>query len=259
MSKSSTDLSTFIEKLGSKYSKLVEYFTDVELDDLRYTTPDRAVDCVPPHLRLLTHILVSKHLRRYFDSDPYSIHTDDTSDPEDHFPVVVDGRIDFRGTVISSQYKHLKGNLIAMHDLVNVLEEHKVDFSIITELNFHECDLFDDDIAYVSALASKCVNCTLIDLSSNRLCWDFCDDFILIMLEKSSVRFVNIIDNPLVCADRRDFFQKLSKEIMNKLVCIPQEWIPANRWRAIFPMDAPFELIAETHNHFHELRKVCKK
>ena len=97
--------------------------------------------------------------------------------------------------------------LITIDNVLNSIPIHiQKDVKILTLL---ECDLIDTDLPHIKALVDRLSNVHNIDLSNN--CIVGCKstyDMLLAILARSSVKSLNILNNPIVSSIYEDVFSK---------------------------------------------------
>lgn len=247
-------LVTAISQLDRKYRGLMKYFKGVELKDLEFTSPERLVQCCPRHLQARADIMFAKYFDKCFSSseaDPV-FGFDEKEELNSPPPLSIEnGCIKFEQLVISVRYKHLKGAYFATDELVDQVRASKIEWNTVTRLDFHHCELFDQDMTFVVDLAARCENCTSVDLSNNRFTDTPCIEPLLQVLTQKSIRWVNITGNSFVFISQRSFFQALSTEQLTKLIFVEPELLRGHGWRYLFRYDQDLSGVEEAHQTFY--------
>jgi len=147
---------------------------------------------------------------------------------------------------------------ISVKDIKEKLMDEKIDLTSVKKLSCSANSLFDEDVPFITELAIDMQKCEVVDLSLNRLrgvgeLQPILDRAILALLNCKHIKLVNITGNALASVDRKDFFEKLSKELelLRKLIFIPRQWINHGRWEdLVFGVEAK-EVVYSVHYRFY--------
>lgn len=115
--------------------------------------------------------------------------------------------------------------------------------------------LMENDLAAVNRMLNKLPNCVEVDLRGNKFYESTADEHLLRMLRTEQVRLVNIVLTPFASVDRRNFFEKLTENDLQRLIWIPEAWLERKKWKNMLyradDKDKKFAISLETHRAYY--------
>jgi len=192
-------------------------------------------------------------VNKYLKSLPSMEETPDTMKSSKGVTITNLGKIIFSGLLVSSKFnwKYFP-NYISTSRLEGYLSDH---YSFVWEtikyLDLSHCSLFNEDLLYISQIVMRMKSCKVVDLSNNKISKGELENFYT-LLEMEHIDFVNVVSNPIASIDCKEEFLSFKEIYFQKLIFIPQNWIPQGNWKVLVENEAKQKIVAETHKKFYE-------
>mgnify|MGYP001110283081 CR=1 FL=1 len=170
-----------------------------------------------------------------------------------------DGVLDLQGHIVPRRYEDFKE---AHH--VSLREYHKqnIYWERVKVLKLKYSSLVEMDLASVNRLLKKLPNCEEVDLRGNRFCEPTADEHLLRMVRSKQARMVNICQNPLAAIERRDFFEQLTEQDLERLIWIPESWLEGKKWQNVLAKGEEKEqkcaIVLNTHRAYYLMQQEAE-
>jgi hypothetical protein len=161
-------------------------------------------------------------------------------------------RLELKKRVCSKQFKGLT-NYISSDELINEIDKNT--FASILYVDLSSNNLFDIDLPELAKFVQSLPNCKLLDLSFNRFdgaraTREDLESSIITILNLQNIQFLDICGNSFPSVEKRDFFEKLQKIHLQKLIWIPKNWLYGEGWKSVAPKEA-WDLVLEVHESYY--------
>jgi hypothetical protein len=242
-----------LEQLGfdgkekEKFSPLARYFKNIQISDFDNIDALELEEVAVPDDKLLMSVfaqILTKKLSvlKGFRKDERSV-------------------LNYNRKLVSFHFSKLKPERISTKSLGDELkrfEDGKYDLIDMSNNNLH-----DEDFPVIcDALISNRISATVIDLSNNRFgistsnspCLRSAYTALERLLHNNNnlFRYVVIYENPIVSYDHYEFFNRLSKDSLGRLIWIPKYWVEGSKWEHFLRDEDSKDTVRTIHKSYFE-------
>lgn len=263
-----TKMSQVSSRCVGRYAVLAEDLGDMTFDDLMKQDVHDLIGKARDENKAIMGDFIRQRLQEFYPALSRHNQEDSKDAHLSHLTVDFfiahmgdDGSLDMSGRVTSARFAGRNSRSMSTSELVDQLKDIPVkSLQSVKTLNLSKCNLLDRDMELIFDAVRLLPNCSIVDLSWNRLSGVDNTNFNITLIELLTIEhidFVVVAGNPIATVDRKDLYQNMDLELLKKIVWIPKDWIGPGTWKRVIGdvldpnLQERIEAIERSHNCFY--------